>query len=72
MKSQSQKILEYLEKGNTLDELTAFKTVGCLGGFRARIAELRKAGHKILDKYIKKENSTYKIYYLDNFKTTLF
>ena len=56
-KSQKQQILDYMKQGYSLDGLTAFTDLNILGGFRARISELReevkKDGLVIKDKFIK-------------------
>lgn len=56
-KNQKEQILEYLKQGYSIDGLTALQNLQILGGFRARISELRyevvKEGYVLKDKFIK-------------------
>ena len=42
VKSQREKIIDYLKAGNRITGLVALDKFGCYGGFRARCAEIRK------------------------------
>jgi len=59
-KSQKEQIKDFLLEGNPIDGLTALNHLGILGGFRARISELReefsKEGYILKDKFIKLES----------------
>lgn len=70
-KNQKQQILEYLKQGYSIDGLTALNKLQILGGFRARISELReevrKEGYVLKDKFIKLESGKQiKTYWLEN------
>jgi hypothetical protein len=61
----SNKILGLLQEGKELSELDMF-TYGYGTSFRTRICELRKMGHKILDRYVKSPSgSRYKKYRME-------
>jgi len=61
--SQEDKILEYLKQGYTLSPLDALNRFGC---FRlgARIFDLRKQGHDIRSKNVRRNGKTFAEYYL--------
>lgn len=50
MSPQSALVLGYLQTGRTLTNLVALTNLG-VGSLTTRIAELRKAGHEILDEW---------------------
>lgn len=70
-KNQKQQILEYLKQGYSIDGLTALNKLHILGGFRARISELReeviKEGFVLKDKFITLESGKKtKTYWLES------
>lgn len=68
MKTQSQKILNYLKSGKGLTPITALNKFGCFR-LAARIAELRKDGHTIFTDTITKKGKTFASYkYSSNIK----
>jgi Helix-turn-helix domain len=61
MKSQNQRILNYLQKGKSLTPITALNKFGCFR-LAARIADLRKEGHTIHTDTITKNKKTFASY----------
>lgn len=62
--SQTQIILEHFLAGKTLSTFEAYETynITTLG---QRCTELRERGHKVKDKWEKKNGKTYKRYWMD-------
>lgn len=48
MKTQNQRLLEYLQDGNRIDPLSAWSILG-IYRLGARVFDLRRAGHYIVD-----------------------
>lgn len=63
-KSQSDQILEYLQKGYVLTPLDALKRFGCFR-LSARIFDLRKRGHNIQNITIQSRGKMYSGYVMD-------
>jgi hypothetical protein len=61
MKSQSQKILSYLQSGKSITPITALNKFGCFR-LAARISDLRKEGHTIHTDSITKNKKTFASY----------
>jgi len=62
--SQSNQILEYLRKGNSITPLSALQLFGC---FRlgARIFDLKRSGHKIKEEDVRMDGKRFAKYFLD-------
>jgi len=58
MKSQNQKILNYLKQGKTITPIQALNLFGCFR-LAARISDLRKGGHTIYTNTITKDNKSF-------------
>lgn len=58
MKTQNEKILNYLMKGKTITPITALNMFGCFR-LAARISDLRKDGHAIYTETITKDKKTF-------------
>jgi hypothetical protein len=58
MKSQNEKILNYLKKGKTITPITALNMFGCFR-LAARISDLRKDGHTIHTDTITKDKKSF-------------
>ena len=67
-KSQSDQILEYLQKGYVLTPLDALKRFGCFR-LSARVFDLKKRGHNIIkiDIYDNKTGKKYAAYMFSGF-----
>lgn len=63
MKTQNEKIKNYLEKGKSLTPLDALKKFSCFR-LAARVSYLRKEGLNIATKYVTKQGKTYASYRL--------
>lgn len=63
-KSQSKRILQYLQSGKSLNPLQALSLFGC---FRlgARIWDLKDAGYKVKSKIVKSDNKHFSQYSLE-------
>jgi len=61
MKSQTERILNYLKKGKRLTPLTALSMFNCFR-LAARISDLRKEGHTIYTETVTKNNKTFAAY----------
>jgi hypothetical protein len=61
MKSQNERILNYLQKGKSLTPITALTKFGCFR-LAARISDLRKQGHTIHTDTITKNKKTFASY----------
>jgi hypothetical protein len=61
MKSQNQRILNYLQKGKSLTPITALTKFGCFR-LAARISDLRKEGYTIHTDIITKNKKTFASY----------
>lgn len=61
--TQAQRILIYLKSGKTLTPIEALNKFGCFR-LAARIADLRRDGHKIWTNYIQKDNKIFAAYKL--------
>ena len=61
--TQTQKILLYLKSGKTLTPIEALNKFGCFR-LAARIADLRRDGHKIWTNYIQKDKKIFAAYKL--------
>jgi hypothetical protein len=59
--SQSEKILDYLQQGNTLTPIEALEKFQCFR-LAARCNDLRKDGHKIQSEIVKEDNKRYARY----------
>jgi hypothetical protein len=64
MKTQNELILEHLRKGNSITPLDALNRFGC---FRlgARIWDLRKQGHNIIEKTVRNNGKHFSMYWLE-------
>lgn len=62
-KTQEQRILEYLNDGHLLTPLEALNRFGC---FRlgARIFDLRKQGHNVQMRLVRKDNKNFAQYFI--------
>lgn len=63
MKSQNAKILDHLQKGNSITPLLALSKFNCLR-LSGRIHNLRSQGHDIKTDIVKKGNKHFAKYYL--------
>ena len=61
MKTQNERILNYLKKGKGLTPITALNKFGCFR-LAARIADLRKDGHTIFTDTITKNGKSFANY----------
>jgi len=62
-KAQCERILQHLQKGNTVTPLTALAKFNCLR-LSARILELRQQGHEIITETIKRNGKQFARYKL--------
>lgn len=63
MMAQTNLILDALRSGRRLTALEALDEFGCFR-LAARIHDLRKAGHKVLDEMVNGNGKRYAVYYL--------
>ena len=61
MKTQTEKILNYLKSGKSLTPITALNKFGCFR-LAARISDLRKDGHTIFTETINKAGKSFASY----------
>lgn len=61
MKSQNEKILQYLKRGGKITPISALNMFGCFR-LAARISDLRRDGHVISTENLTKDGKTYASY----------
>ena len=67
LKGQNLKIFEALSEGKTLDLFKAWQELNVMS-FHSRIADIRKAGVIIHDRFVTKNGNTFKEYSLKPFE----
>ena len=66
-RSQEARIIDYLAAGHALTPVDALNRFGCFR-LSARIHELRKQGHEIIESRVNRRGKTYSCYRLVNRK----
>lgn len=61
--TQTQRILNHLQKGRSITPLQALRWFGCFR-LAARISDIRKEGFEVETKLVKAKNNHYAKYYL--------
>ena len=62
--SQNAGILKALKEGRRITPMSALRSFGCFR-LSARIADLRKAGHKVKTRIVRRNRKNYAEYYME-------